>query len=99
MPADVLLRPGKLNGQTRLIRRGAATLVLVWDAGEQKWNLKGELKGPKPLSAQKLEEQEETFDVKVLQSPIEVDGKKCTIIIPMRISKDKDMFRFFIPIS
>ncbi|XP_048484837.1 phospholipase A-2-activating protein [Plutella xylostella] len=59
---EVLLEPGKSDGQTKLVRRGTNVKCYSWSAAEHKWNEIGDVMGSNPASEGKTMYQGQEYD-------------------------------------
>lgn len=59
---EVLLEPGKSDGQTKLVRRGAAVKCYSWSVAENTWNEIGDVMGANPASEGKTMYQGKEYD-------------------------------------
>ncbi|XP_037299197.1 phospholipase A-2-activating protein isoform X2 [Manduca sexta] len=59
---EVLLEPGKSDGQTKLVRRGTNVKCYSWSAAENTWNEIGDVMGANPASEGKTMYQGKEYD-------------------------------------
>ncbi|CAG4977521.1 unnamed protein product [Colias eurytheme] len=59
---EVLLEPGKSDGQTKLVRRGTNVKCYSWSASANTWNEIGDVMGAKPASEGKTMYQGQEYD-------------------------------------
>lgn len=59
---EVLLEPGKSDGQTKLVRRGANVKCYSWSVAENTWNEIGDVMGANPPSEGKTMHQGKEYD-------------------------------------
>ncbi|KAF9409483.1 hypothetical protein HW555_011158 [Spodoptera exigua] len=59
---EVLLEPGKADGQTKLVRRGTNVKCYSWSAAENTWNEIGDVMGAPPSSEGKTMYQGKEYD-------------------------------------
>ncbi|GBP48926.1 Phospholipase A-2-activating protein [Eumeta japonica] len=59
---EVLLEPGKTDGQTKLVRRGANVKCYSWSAAAQTWNEIGDVMGSNPVTEGKTMYQGQEYD-------------------------------------
>ncbi|KAL4710493.1 hypothetical protein ACJJTC_008895 [Scirpophaga incertulas] len=59
---EVLLEPGKSDGQTKLVRRGGTVKCYSWDAANSAWNEVGDVLGANPATEGKTMYQGKEYD-------------------------------------